>query len=182
MGGPCFLRLNDNTRTRAPPCTDNFQVKPFDYNNKTWQSAEQAYQASKFTEEGIQEKIRSIKKAPNESDYDHGMTVWSVGQEKGKVHPDWDKIKVDTMFDVNWAKYKSNPDLVAELLGTGKVPIDGAPSTGWRHPKLGYQDWSMWNGLIQMRVRELLRPEPEQDKEMLRQIEATFAMYRAGYP
>lgn len=42
MGGPCTL----GSTATAPACTDNFQVAPFIYNGKLWQSVEQCYQVS----------------------------------------------------------------------------------------------------------------------------------------
>ena len=42
MGGPCTL----GSTATAPACTDNFQVAPFTYNGKLWQSVEQCYQVS----------------------------------------------------------------------------------------------------------------------------------------
>ena len=54
------------------------------------------------------------------------------------------------MFLVNAAKYISNPDLQRELLDTGDQEIIGGAST-WQ--------WSKWNGLIQMKIRDLLKQE-----------------------
>ena len=42
MGGPCILKSG----APAPACTDNFQVAPFKFDGKEWQSCEQSYQVS----------------------------------------------------------------------------------------------------------------------------------------
>ncbi len=42
MGGPCILKSG----APAPACTDNFQVAPFKFDGKEWQSCEQLYQVS----------------------------------------------------------------------------------------------------------------------------------------
>ena len=60
----------------------------------------------------------------------------------------WDNLKVEMMFLVNAAKYNSNPDLQKDLLETGDLEITGGAST-WQ--------WSKWNGLIQMKIRDLLQ-------------------------
>ena len=60
----------------------------------------------------------------------------------------WEDIKVETMFLVNAAKYNSNPDLQKDLLETGDLAITGGAST-WQ--------WAKWNGLIQMKIRDLLQ-------------------------
>lgn len=62
----------------------------------------------------------------------------------------WEETKVEMMFLVNAAKYSSNPELQKELLETGEREITGGPST-WQ--------WKKWNGLIQMKIRDLLRQE-----------------------
>jgi ribA/ribD-fused uncharacterized protein len=180
MGGPCWLVQEGGAKVRGPPCTDNFQCLPFDYNGKTWLSAEQCYQAAKFLDEAQQEAIRAIRKTEAMSDHEHGMDVWNAGQRL-KPRPDWDAVKVQAMFDINLAKYKSNPELQAELLATQDAQIVGAGSTGWNHPTMGYQNWSKWNGLIQMRVRELLKPAEARDVGLLRRIEDMFELYAAGY-
>ena len=61
---------------------------------------------------------------------------------------EWENLKVEIMFLVNAAKYNSNPDLQKELLETGDLEIRGGAST-WQ--------WSKWNGLIQMKIRDLLQ-------------------------
>lgn len=87
MGGACWLLSEDGkTRTRGPPATDNFQVKPFIYppppdarsllppfppaaleevlrhagEPREWWSVEQCLQAQKFSSHDAQEYIRSV--------------------------------------------------------------------------------------------------------------------------
>mmetsp|Transcript_7220 Transcript_7220/g.10584 ORF Transcript_7220/g.10584 Transcript_7220/m.10584 type:complete len:114 (-) Transcript_7220:35-376(-) len=109
--------------------------------------------------------------------------MWSLGNvRRSPRREDWDKIKVDTMYEICFAKYKCNPELCAELLDTGDAIIEGNPSTSWTHPVLGYQNWSHWNGLIQMKCREMLRVEEDRDVELLTQINRSMDKYRNGYP
>jgi len=78
----------------------------------------------------------------------YGNRVWRLGQTLNGMVLGWENIKVETMFLVNAAKYSSNPELQRDLLETGKQEIKGGAST-WQ--------WSKWNGLIQMKIRDLLQ-------------------------
>ena len=192
MGGPCWFLIQEGNSTtteprreRAPACTDNFQYVAFQYKGKQWMSVEQCYQAQKFPDEKIQEQFRlCLKMSEKESDYEHGMKLWQMGNRftKSAVNKEWDKVKVDTMFDICWAKLESNPKMQVELLETtGSYPIEGHHSTGWRHPTLGTQNWSYWNGLIQMKCREMCKPAEKRNHEFLQEADAMFKKYREGY-
>ena len=78
----------------------------------------------------------------------YGHRVWRLGQRLTGMVLGWENIKVEMMFLVNAAKYSSNPDLQKDLLETGDLEILGGAST-WQ--------WSKWNGLIQMKIRDLLK-------------------------
>ena len=78
----------------------------------------------------------------------YGHRVWRLGQRLTGMILGWENIKVEMMFLVNAAKYSSNPDLQKDLLETGDLEILGGAST-WQ--------WSKWNGLIQMKIRDLLK-------------------------
>ena len=80
----------------------------------------------------------------------YGNRVWRLGQRLTGVILEWEQKKVEIMFLVNAAKYNSNPDLQKELLETAEREITGSPST-WQ--------WSKWNGLIQMKIRDLLQQD-----------------------
>ncbi len=68
MGGPCYI-LTKCTKLKGPEATDNFQIAPFIYNGRLYQSCEQAYQANKFEEDSEEhELIRNILPLPGESD------------------------------------------------------------------------------------------------------------------
>ena len=182
MGGPCQLRSKSGGRKPGPPCTDNFQCIPFTYDGREWLSAEQCFQAMKFTDRSTQEVIRGIRKEPSETDSAHGMRVWSTGTRyRGAFRSDWEKVKVQVMLDANLAKYQSNPKLQQELLATGDVEITGAASTEWLHPSLGAQNWSQWNGLIQMVVREELKPAGARNSAFLVEFQRRLKQYEDGY-
>ena len=96
------------------------------------------------------EKLESCQPLPAETGSMYGHRVWRLGQRLSGIVLDWEKKKVEIMFLVNAAKYSSNPDLQRELLDTGDQEIIGGAST-WQ--------WSKWNGLIQMKIRDLLKQE-----------------------
>jgi len=151
MGGPCWLVLppgGSARRTKAPPCTDNFQVAKFEHKGSTWHSVEQCYQAMKF-EEGskMRARLQAIQPSSTENDSAFGMRVWRDGQ-LGKPVADWEERKVEEMLASCLAKYIHHPEMQEELVKeTSDLEIQGAPST-WQ--------WQLWNGKIQMKIRNLL--------------------------
>ena len=182
MGGPCFIVNASGARVKGPSGTDNFQVLPFTFDGRVWQSVEQAFQALKHTERAAQERIRAVARRGDESDAEHGMRCYNEGHRGGgrDLRADWDRVKVDLMYQLCLAKLQQHPEHAAELLATGRDPIEGGRSTSWRHPRLGEQSWTHWNGRVQMRVREMLRPEAERDAEGLLRLEAEFSSYQQG--
>uniref|UniRef100_A0A7S1F550 NADAR domain-containing protein n=1 Tax=Noctiluca scintillans TaxID=2966 RepID=A0A7S1F550_NOCSC len=180
MGGPCRLKVPGKLGSRAPPCTDNFQLVKFMFDGKEWHSVEQCYQAYKFAEVSIQDKLRKTLPYADEKASGHGMRVWSQGQRYANVRKDWDAVKVEVMYLANRAKYAQNPDFQEELLSTGCVEIDGAPSTSWTTKTGQSVNWSLFNGLIQSRLREELRPVEEQDTALIESITNRFRDYCEG--
>lgn len=146
-------------RVTGPGATDNFQVAPFQFAGQLWQSVEQCYQAFKFNDEKGRELIRMMVPFGGESDHSHGMRCWSAGGRgnSASLRSDWDAVKVEVMLRACRAKLAAHANLREELLGTGDVPIVGAPSTNWQSKATGYHNWSKWNGRIQELVREELK-------------------------
>ena len=121
---------------------------------------EQAYQASKFEDDEVQESIRLITKTGRERDGAHGMRCWSKGNAtKRRMRADFVDVKVRLMYEINLAKYRSNPSLVEDLLSTLPAPIQGGHSTNWTDASGRRQEWSYWNGAIHARLREEFRIE-----------------------
>ena len=178
MGGPCFVVDDSGKKKVGPACTDNFQVRRFIFDGVEYYSCEHAYQALKFIPGSRQVKLQSLQPSAGENDSAFGMRCWSEGQ-RGQVRDDWDAIKVGVMLAVTEAKFMQHEDLQQELLSTGRADIVGGPSTSWT---IGgkVHNWNHWNGLIQMRVREQLRPESVRNSEVLRKIVAEFDAYSAA--
>lgn len=186
MGGPCYVvdaastasAFRPRRRRLGPACTDNFQLKPFDFEGTRYHSCEHAYQAKKFrTESAAYARIVAIVPFAAESAPSHGGRCWREGQRYSEqTRSDWEAEKINVMLAVNRAKYAQHEGLRAELLATGTAEIVGAPSTQW---KVGGKEhtWSTWNGRIQMRVREELRPESERVPGKLEELVALFDAY-----
>ena len=159
MGGPCFkiiqtTSLDDSSKASrqkkvlGPACTDNFQIIKFSYLGQEWWSAEQCYQALKFSGD-MREKIQQTLPHAGETGSSYGMRVWSLGQKGRNMVLGWEEKKLEVMFSVNLAKYDCNPELQKELVDeTGELELVGGPST-WQ--------WSKWNGLIQMKIRSMVK-------------------------
>jgi len=159
MGGPCFkvlpspvslsgIKTTRHKKVLGPACTDNFQLKQFSHLGQEWWSVEQSYQALKFTG-NMKESIQQAVPFAKETGAAHGMRVWRLGQRGRDMVLDWEERKVEVMFLANLAKYKCNPELQKELVAeTGDSELVGGPST-W--------EWSKWNGLIQMKIRSMLK-------------------------
>jgi predicted NAD-dependent protein-ADP-ribosyltransferase YbiA (DUF1768 family) len=178
MGGPCWIVGPSGQRTRGPPATDNFQVYPFESDGVRYYSCEQAYQALKFgPHSSNHDKVAAIAPRVGESDSAHGMRCWDAGQSGTPVE-NWDVVKVYVMLAVNRAKYTAHADLQAQLLATGTHDICGAASTGWTSRDGTSHNWGKWNGVIQMIIREELRPAGERREgvlaALLEQIERAF--------
>ena len=180
MGGPCYLS-QDGIKRRAPgpACTDNFQVRAFEFGGEEFFSCEHAFQALKFAAcSAERKKIADIKPFAAESDHSHGMRCWLAGNQLAdeKMRSDWNSVKLGVMLDVNRAKYAQHEDLRTELLVTGSATIVGCPSTQWsfngKHHK-----WADWNGRIQMLIREELRPEEERNVDLMASLQAMFRSY-----
>jgi len=147
MGGVCKL-VTAMKKINGPPCTDNFQVVTlkFKHGGFEWWSAEQAYQASKFSKKNS--LFRAIRDAnpDGESDWDFGMRVWRMGQEKAP-RTTWNEEKLRIMLLVNISKFQSLQRLRDELRATAYHNIEGAPST-W--------NWQLYNGQIMTVIRETI--------------------------
>lgn len=127
------------------------------FDGQEWQSVEQCFQGLKFLDRAVRERIRAIRKEPEDSDASHGVRVWQAGQVHSEIRPDWEATKVEIIYRVTFAKYAQNPDLQDHLLSTVPAEIVGGPSTSWTTRSGQQTNWGEWNGQIQMLVREMLR-------------------------
>ena len=158
MGGPVHIIRQVPGEHRVgtflgPACTDNFQVVAggFEYGGVKWHSVEQCFQANKF-ECGSSAFTNIVCAAPHagEGDSAYGQRMWQLGQSRSSpLRAGWERIKVLVMLRVCGSKLRAHAALRSQLLEeTGDFELRGGAST-WQ--------WSKYNGLIQMYLRQLLR-------------------------
>jgi predicted NAD-dependent protein-ADP-ribosyltransferase YbiA (DUF1768 family) len=113
------------------------QVVPsgFIFDDATYFSCEQAFQAAKFDKQSASRmNIGKMCPLPGENDEDFGNRCWSMGQGGADKRADWDTAKVKVMLAVNRAKYAQHPQLQQELLSTLPAKLHGNPfTTSWMH-------------------------------------------------
>jgi len=165
----------------GPSCTDNFQIKEIQVKGERFHSVEQAYQAAKQADPKWRAVVAGLAPKRGESTVAFGNRCWSAGQ-RGPLVQNWEAIKVDVMYEINMAKYMQHEDLRAELLSTGDAVFKGGPSTAWTYDGVRH-GWTLWNGMIQMRIREELRLADGADVgPTLTQLRTHFEQYRGRKP
>ena len=127
----------------------NLALIPVTIDSFTWHSAEQFYQASKFTDEVI---ITRIKGCSNP------FQCAAIGQTREfKIKDDWEEIKVSVMERAIQARFDQHPDL-AEILKRSKGILydHSAVDSFWG---IGYGDGQSRNitGKILMKIRDDLQ-------------------------
>jgi hypothetical protein len=124
---------------------DNFEYTPFVYEGKEYISAEQAYQASKFTDERYKELIRKTPQAHR---------IWELGQTREfEMKPDFDRVK--EMTKILWAKIAYNKKFVKLLIST-KGEITFPESDTFWGTNEGYGGENQL-GKILMKMRDVLK-------------------------
>lgn len=125
----------------------NLAAIPITMDSFSWHSAEQFYQASKFTDEAI---ITKIKECSNP------FLCAAIGQTREfKIRDDWEEIKVCVMERAIRARFNQHPDL-AEILKCSKGTLydHSAADSFWG---IG----SNATGKILMKIRDELGSESE---------------------
>jgi ribA/ribD-fused uncharacterized protein len=127
----------------------NFAPFPVDLDGKRWPSVEHYYQAQKFVDPELQQKIRKAEKP--------AIAKSLAGKYKAAIRPDWDEVKEAAMERAVRRKFELYPDLRALLLATGKEDLAEAAPTDY-YWGVG-RDGSGLNklGVLLMRLRAELR-------------------------
>ncbi|CAL44364.1 Protein of unknown function [Flavobacterium psychrophilum JIP02/86] len=88
----------------------NFSPHPIYINNERWNSVEHYFQASKFDNIEIREKIQAIESP---------MQVAIEGRDKKNIiRDDWEMVKEEIMYSALLCKFYQHPKLMKELLLT----------------------------------------------------------------
>lgn len=93
----------------------NFSAFGFRWRNRDWMTAEHAYQAAKFDDVIIKNKIRDARSARD--------AKMIAKKYPDKVRPNWPEIKLGIMEEVVRAKVAQHPHLAEKLLETSDAEI-----------------------------------------------------------
>lgn len=124
----------------------NFYERKVEYEGITYGSSEAAFQAQKTLD--IEERLQFASLTPMQS------------KRKGRkvaLRPDWEDVKVLTMYEIVLAKFTQNPDLAEKLIATGDEEL--VEGNYWHDTFWGVCDGVGTNflGKILMDVRENIR-------------------------
>ena len=130
----------------------NMHIAPIRWGGVIWPSTEHAYQAAKTSNIEQQEAIRN-NPCPKKA---------KKAGKKVDMRPDWDKLKVDVMRSVCFAKFTQHPELKQKLIDTGNARlVEG----NWWHDNFwgtcpeDSENGQNWLGKILMELREQFRVE-----------------------
>lgn len=105
-----FYRVND-----AYGYLSNSAPYPFEINGLIWSTSEHYFQAQKFLDKAIQEKIRRLKSP---------MDAALEGRNReNPLRSDWEVVKDDIMRLAVFEKFRQNPAIRRELLATGHATL-----------------------------------------------------------
>lgn len=89
----------------------NYSDHGFYKDGKYWPTAEHYFQAQKFFDENIKERIR-FAETPKEAS--------TIGRDRNlPLRSDWEEVKQDIMLETVLLKFRANPDILELLLATG---------------------------------------------------------------
>ncbi len=133
----------------------NFYVSPITIDGRVWPTTEHYFQAQKFADPRVQERIRNLPSARD---------AFNEGRNRANMpRADWDNAKIGVMLKAVRAKFNQNQNLKSMLLSTGNSTIvenAGANDTYWGAGADGRGQ--NYLGRILMHVREELRNGREQ--------------------
>jgi ribA/ribD-fused uncharacterized protein len=92
----------------------NFYPAAVNLDSKIWPTTEHYFQAQKFTDDNLQDKIRNL---PTKAAFDEG------NKRSNPLRPDWEAEKVGIMEKAVRAKFNQRPDLKKLLISTGSKTI-----------------------------------------------------------
>ena len=101
----------------------NFAPFALELDGEHWPTSEHYYQAQKFTDPGLQARIRTAKKPI--------IAKKLAEKHRGKIRPDWDAVKDEIMYRVVRCKFESHRELRELLRATGDEDIVEAAPTDY---------------------------------------------------
>jgi ribA/ribD-fused uncharacterized protein len=127
----------------------NFAAYPIVLASKRWPTSEHYFQAQKFSDPALRERIRKAKSP---------MIAARLGRDRSSpLRRDWESIKVGVMTDAVLAKFSQHQDLAELLLGTGDALLVEHTANDSYWGDGGDGSGKNMLGHVLMRVRERLR-------------------------
>lgn len=129
----------------------NFAPYPFEVAGVIWPTSEHYFQAQKFLDKDIQERVRSLPSP---------MKAAAEGRKRiNPLRADWEDVKGDIMRLAVYEKFRQNPDIARQLLATGDaVLIEHTTNDGYWADNGDGTGLNML-GKILMETREKLKRE-----------------------
>lgn len=129
----------------------NFADYPIFLASKRWPTSEHYFQAQKFSDLALRERIRKAK---------NPMIAARLGRDRSTpLRRDWESIKVGVMTDAVLAKFSQHQDLAELLLGTGDALLVEHTANDSYWGDGGDGSGKNMLGQVLMRVRERLRSQ-----------------------
>ncbi|MDD2402722.1 MAG: NADAR family protein [Clostridia bacterium] len=130
-------------------CFSNFSKHSFELDGYNWHTSEHYFQAMKFNDDIIQQKIREISSP---------MEIAKIGRDsKNPLRSDWESVKDDIMRVAVWNKFSQNEDISEILLSTGDNKIVEKTSDDYYWGCGTKGSGKNMLGIILMETREKLR-------------------------
>ena len=129
----------------------NFARYPISFDGLEWPTSEHAYQAQKFLDPDLRERVRACATPKDAAKMGRDPT--------NPLREDWEAVMLDVMRRVVRAKFTQSPYLREQLLLTGDEEIaeHTANDSFWADGGTGFGQ--NWLGKILMELRAELRAE-----------------------
>ncbi len=127
----------------------NFSAFAIEWKGRVWPTSEHAYQAEKYSNEEIIEKLFRSRSVDE---------VYRIAQDhKSERRADWDEVKIDLMKDILKEKMKQHPIIETMLIESGDRPLI---KDTWKDNFWGWgpnKDGKNMLGVLWMEVRNEVR-------------------------
>lgn len=129
----------------------NFARFPIELDGKDWPTSEHYYQAQKYLDPQLQERVR-LASGPGQAAL--------IGRDRDlPLREDWDEVKDDVMRKVVAAKFAQHEELAYELVATGDAILIEHTKNDTYWADGGNGKGKNMLGVILMEVRDGLRGE-----------------------
>ena len=129
----------------------NFAAAPITLDERVWPTTEHFFQAQKFADAAIQERIRQANSP---------MDAATLGRNRAfPLRSDWEAVKDDVMYEALRAKFTQHSLLRSQLLATGDAQLVEHTTNDSYWADGGDGSGKNMLGILLMRLRAELRQE-----------------------